>query len=282
MKKAGTRTTARKRSADPARLLLLALAATCAVAGAAPPLPRAHAHNDYEHPRPLLSALDHGFCSVEADIFLVNGRLLVAHHLREVRKERTLEALYLAPLLERVKANGGRVHPAAGDGPDPGFTLLIDIKRDGDAVYPVLRELLEKYSGMLATFTADGGTRGAVTVILSGERPAALVSAEPLRRCALDGRSRELATRPPRFLYPLVSDNWKSVFPDVHDDALTDAQREKLRDLVGTAHAQGRRIRFWGTPDRPALWRELHAAGVDLIGTDDLGKLAAFLAEQGR
>src|SRR5436190_12307328 len=31
------------------------------------PLPQLHAHNDYEHKRPLFDALDHGFCSVEAD-----------------------------------------------------------------------------------------------------------------------------------------------------------------------------------------------------------------------
>ena len=40
------------------------------------PLARAHAHNDYLHERPLLDALDHGFTSVEADIFLVDGKLL--------------------------------------------------------------------------------------------------------------------------------------------------------------------------------------------------------------
>src|SRR5688500_5242918 len=39
-------------------------------------LPHAHAHNDYLHDRPLLDALDHGFNSVEADIFLVDGQLL--------------------------------------------------------------------------------------------------------------------------------------------------------------------------------------------------------------
>ena len=40
-------------------------------------LPAAHAHNDYLHKRPLLDALAQGFCSVEADIFLVDGALLV-------------------------------------------------------------------------------------------------------------------------------------------------------------------------------------------------------------
>ena len=39
--------------------------------------PRAHAHNDYEHARPLLDALAFGFCSVDADIWLVGGELPV-------------------------------------------------------------------------------------------------------------------------------------------------------------------------------------------------------------
>src|SRR5438552_3449936 len=58
------------------------------------PLIHAHAHNDYLHRRPLLDALDCGFCSVEADVHLVDGQLLVAHKLNEVRPELTLQSLY--------------------------------------------------------------------------------------------------------------------------------------------------------------------------------------------
>ena len=36
-----------------------------------------HAHNDYEHPRPLFDALDQKFQSVEADIWL-NGKKILA------------------------------------------------------------------------------------------------------------------------------------------------------------------------------------------------------------
>ena len=43
------------------------------------PLLQAHAHNDYLHDRPLLDALDQGFASVEADVFLVGDKLCVAH-----------------------------------------------------------------------------------------------------------------------------------------------------------------------------------------------------------
>ena len=66
------------------------------------PLIHAHAHNDYEHTHPLFDALDHGFASVEADIHLVDGQLLVAHSRSEVNPERTLQALYLDPLRARA------------------------------------------------------------------------------------------------------------------------------------------------------------------------------------
>jgi len=77
---------------------MLGIAASVAAFTDATPLARAHAHNDYLHPRPLLDALDHGFTSVEADVWIVNGALLVAHDQRDVMPERTLRALYLEPL----------------------------------------------------------------------------------------------------------------------------------------------------------------------------------------
>jgi len=55
--------------------------------------------------------------------------------------------------------------------------------------------------------------------------------------------------------------------------------REALRETVARAHEQGRRIRFWATADRPAVWEELHAAGVDLLNADDLDQLQQFLLE---
>ena len=50
----------------------------------------------------------------------MDGQLLVAHDMEDVQEGLTLQSLYLDPLRERVKQNGGRVYP---DG--PGFTLFI-------------------------------------------------------------------------------------------------------------------------------------------------------------
>lgn len=68
---------------------------------------------------------------------------------------------------------------------------------------------------------------------------------------------------------------------------MPEQERRELRDVVKQAHAAGRRVRFWATPDQPgpardAVWRELLEAGVDLINTDDLAGLQEFLTAHGR
>lgn len=245
-----------------------------AVAWSAEPTPllRAHAHNDYEHARPLHDALACGFGSIEADIHLVEGRLLVAHDRKSVKPERTLEVLYLDPLRERAKQNGGRVYRQG-----PTVTLLVDVKTEAVATYQALHEVLRGYADILTVFRAGVVEPAAVTVVLSGNRARAEVAAQPERYVAIDGRIEDLATNSPATLVPWVSDNWQKVSTWKWTGAMPEADRAKLREHVTQAHAQGRRIRFWNTPDRPEVWQLLHAAGVDLIGTDHLPELRDFL-----
>ncbi|HET6573768.1 MAG TPA: hypothetical protein VFG68_09220, partial [Fimbriiglobus sp.] len=149
--------------------IALVLAVACPVGRAddkpATPLRHAHAHNDYEHKRPLLDALDRGFCSVEADIHLADGKLLVAHDKKDLKPDRTLEKLYLDPLRERVKANGGRVYTGG-----PTVFLLVDVKTVAEDTYAALDKVLAQYADILSV-TRDGKFEPkAVTVVVSGNR----------------------------------------------------------------------------------------------------------------
>ncbi|MEV5430853.1 phosphatidylinositol-specific phospholipase C/glycerophosphodiester phosphodiesterase family protein [Streptomyces sp. NPDC052701] len=261
----------------------VALPAGRALAGEHPhhprPLWRAHAHNDYEHPRPLLDALGHRFGSVEADIFLVGGQLLVAHDPEDLDPARTLESLYLDPLAARVKAHRGRVY-RGHRGP---LQLLVDIKTEGASTYLELDRRLRRYRHLFTTYVHGRVLSGPVTVVVSGDRAArAPLAAQSVRRAFYDGRLADLGGPAPASLIPLISDNWTLNFTWRGVGAFPDAEREKLRNIVEAAHARGQRVRFWATPDaagpaRDALWSELLAAGVDHLNTDDLAGLEAFL-----
>jgi glycerophosphoryl diester phosphodiesterase len=243
------------------------------------PLQRAHAHNDYEHDRPLCDALDHGFTSVETDVHLVDGELLVAHDTEDVQEDLTLQSLYLDPLRERVRQNGGSVYP---DGAQ--VTLLIDVKTGAEETYAALHQVLAEYEDILTTFGPDGQKDGAIVVIISGNRARDDMASDPVRYAAYDGRLEDLDSDAPATFIPLISDKWTSNFMWMGTGDMPESERQKLQEIVETAHAQGQRVRFWNTPDkrtraREAVWRELVSAGVDLINTDDLEGLQKFLLE---
>lgn len=239
------------------------------------PLTRAHSHNDYMRQRPLVDALDCGFCSIEADIHLVDGALLVAHDLKMCKPERTLQALYLEPLRERVRAHGGRVFPGG-----PVVTLLIDFKSDADTTYPVLHEVLKGYADMLTEYKDGVTTERAVTVILSGNTPMAAMQAQSQRFAAADGRPGDLDANPPANLVPWISSDWNSLFTWRGRGEMPAADRVKLDDMVKRTHEQGRRLRFWGLPMTPEVWPLLYSAGVDLLNADSVKALRDFLLKQ--
>lgn len=240
------------------------------------PITCVHAHNDYEHTHPLFDALEQGFCSVEADIHLVDGKLLVAHDRKNVDPSRTLETLYLEPLRQIVKRNGGHVYP---NGPE--CTLLIDFKSEGVATYAVLRKVLEEYSDILSVFGDGKKQTNAVTAVLTGGYSRKALAADDVRYAAGDGKLPDLGANPPANLVPWLSEKWTDYFTWDGVGTMPEDERQFLKGIVERAHRQGRVVRFWGSPDQANFWRELMTDGVDLINTDDLKGFRRFY-EEGR
>lgn len=247
------------------------------------PLAQAHAHNDYEHDKPLFDALSHGFTSVEADVWLVDGELLVAHDRENVEKGKTLESLYLDPLDELVRKDGHSVYP----GWDGSLQLLIDIKSDGESTYAAVEQELSEHPALMSRYSKGKVTTGPVTAVISGNRPLATMAAADKRYGFFDGRASDLASGMPSTLMPLVSNNWTKLFTWQGVGPMPEPERTKLHAYVAAAHGKGYRVRFWATPDQPgeardAMWSELYRAGVDHINTDDLAGLQKFLTGRQR
>ncbi|MGW1810169.1 phosphatidylinositol-specific phospholipase C/glycerophosphodiester phosphodiesterase family protein [Streptomyces sp. NPDC002078] len=261
----------------------VALPASQAWAGTAQrgphPLWNAHAHNDYEHPRPLFDALDHRFNSVEADIFLVGEQLLIGHDSSELDPSRTLESLYLDPLAARVRAEHGSVYR----GWRRPLQLLIDIKTEGSSTYLELDRHLRRYPHLFTRYAHGRVHPGPVTAVISGDRAARIpMEAQDERRAFYDGRLTDLGSTAPATFISVISDNWTQNFTWSGEGAFPEAERQRLRSITAAAHARGQQVRFWATPDaagpaRDALWTELLAAGVDYLNTDDLAGLENFL-----
>jgi glycerophosphoryl diester phosphodiesterase len=81
---------------------------------------------------------------------------------------------------------------------------------------------------------------------------------------------------------PWISANWRLQFSWNGDGPMPEEERTKLREYVARAHKHGRLVRFWATPEQPTFWKELRAAGVDLINTDKLDDLQRFLLDEAK
>lgn len=235
-----------------------------------PYLAHSHAHNDYEHPQPLIDSLALGFASIETDVWLVDGKLCVAHDRSDVDPNRRLENMYLDPLLDRFNQNAKKLFSNGET-----LVLLIDFKSEGATTYEALKKLLEKYRPMLLA-SAEMPTPS-LKIIISGNRPVDIIAKDKSRLVFMDGRLKDLQNKIDPSLMPWISDNWRLHFRYMGSGTISAEERQKLRDYVSRVHASGAQLRFWATPENEALWKVLREESVDFIGTDQLERLSNFL-----
>jgi len=255
--------------------LLMTIDATLAFSKATPPaqaLTNAHSHNDYEQDRAFFDALREGFTSFEVDIHLRDGHLLVGHDSEDLDSERTIQSLYLNPIQNILRERNGWLYT-----PGASITLLVDIKTEAEPTYIALSKVLQRYKPMLTALEDGAIHKGAVEVIISGNRPRELMERETTRLAFFDGRIEDLSSEPPPNLMTLISGNWASHFQWRGEGPLSETETAQLNDLVAKAHDRGLRIRFWNIPDTEAGWRVVSEAGVDLINTDRIAELSEFL-----
>lgn len=242
------------------------------------PLKNAHAHNDYEHGKPLLDALENGFISVEADVYLIENELFVYHDRPEKpSQERTLEKLYLKPLLERVQANGGRVYRNYDDF----FYLMIDFKTEGESTYNALKPLLKKYKSILSV--VEKGSREMdkpVLVFISGNRPIQTMLSEETNLATLDGRPSDIGKGIAAEKMPVISQNFNQFSHWNGVGTMPDKDKLAITDLINTAHTEGKKVRFWAIPDMPNAWQTLMDLGIDFINTDRLVEFNEFMKKR--
>ncbi len=223
------------------------------------------AHNDYARPEPFFVAYDLRVGYIEADVFLVDGDLLVAHHQNETEAGRTLAALYLQPLSKAVTENHGSVY----SDPERDLTLMVDLKTEGTATLHKLVQRLQEYPSLLDCKTLHFMISGHVpppeqwkdypSFILIDGRPAIPYTPEQLKRVAM------------------ISTNFRDHVQWDGKGELRGEALKKIKMLMDEVHAKGKKIRFWATPDFETAWNKQMQLNFDVIVTDDVTGLEAFI-----
>ncbi len=220
-----------------------------------------HSHNDYRQVRPFWEAYEARANSIEADVYLIDGKLYVAHEKNEINPERTLEKLYLEPLNKIVKSKKRQE-----------VQILIDLKTNAEPTLKAVEEAIGKYPKLAKAYTK----KKYIKFVISGNRPPISEYLKYPPYIFFDHQSLKDLEKGDKSKIALVSfsigvySKWKGNNP------LTDEEKLKLKTIIDRVHAYGYPIRFWATPDTPLAWKTMLELQVDIINTDQPKACKAF------
>jgi len=238
-----------------------------------------HAHNDYEHDRPLYEALENGFTSIEIDVHSYKGKAVVSHDDDDLGSKPTIEDLYLQPLEKLIAKNKGSVFPKSNQQ----LILMIDLKKDKTVLLRILEKLFVKYDLLIKSSLDAYHIWKPLQVIISGDPPLDKMLYDRTGYFYLDGRMHHLEDENiPDYLIPRVSMSYRDNFSWTPDGKLPKEELEKMRDMISKVHARGKKLRFWAHPETEAFWKLLLEEGVDWINVDALQKYQRFTSHNTR
>ena len=235
---------------------------------------RGHSHNDYRQNIPLLQAYYAGMGSIEADVFLKDGALFVAHESAEISPQRTLEKLYLSPLFSLYKKNGNKAFKNASQN----LQLVIDIKEDH---VNVLHELISELKQFNDVFNASENPNG-IKIVISGDMPLPANFNKWPDYIFFDGRPESKYTTEELKRVAMISQDIKKYSVWNGKGVPTPTDFAKLKKVIDDAHKVGKPFRFWATVDSPNTWIVLGRLGADWINTDHPEELLDYYDHQAK
>jgi alkaline phosphatase len=222
----------------------------------------AHSHNDYKNSVPFFRAYEKGFGSIEADVYAVNGQLMVAHDKKEIDADRSLKILYINPLVKKLARD-----------PQRRLRLLIEIKEDYKAVLPLVITELKP----LQQYFEYAGHPGRLSIVMTGAVPPAAELNNYPDWLSFDvdhitGFTPHQWEKIGLVSFPLSKyERWKG------KGVFNAEEIKRIKGGIDSVHAAGKKIRFFETPDTKSSWLAMLRLGVDVIGTDDIEGLGDFL-----
>lgn len=252
------------------RILSISLTFLVTLAAYAQQLPIIyHSHNDYNRTVPFWEAYSQHCASIEADVFLQDGEILVAHNRKDVTAERSLRKMYIEPIVKTFRENGGRMWK----GSDDRLQLVVDLKT-GESL-PGVIALAEEYPDV---FTTENG----VKIVITGDEPAPEDFGKWPAWLWFDGdfKDGKLNYTPEQLKrIAMISTDFRKFARNWNGKGrMINSELEAVTKAIETAHEAGKPIRFWDAPEGTTAYFTLHKLGVDFFNTDYPAQCALFFS----
>lgn len=229
------------------------------------PSPAIFAHNDYEKPWPFYNAYNLRADFIEADIFLVNNQLMVAHEEKQISNDRTLSSLYLQVIDSVLIANNDRVYP----GSKQSLALSIDIKSEAVSTLNSLIEQLKKFPRLIRSKTFK--------IMISGNMPAQNTWQKYPDYIYFDGRPEKTYSNYELSRLLMISTSFTKYSQWNGNGLMKPEEKMKIQELINASHRIRKPIRFWATTDTEAVWEMLLKMNADIINTDEVSSVSGYI-----
>ncbi len=226
-----------------------------------------HSHNDYNRTAPFWEAYSQHCTSIEADVFLHDGEILVAHNREDVSADRSLRTMYIEPIVKTFRENGGRMWEGSSDR----LQLMVDLKT-GESLPGVLA-LAEEFPDV---FTTSNG----VKIVFTGDIPDPEDFGKYPEWVWFDGdfTGGKITYTPEQLKrIALISTDFRKFAKKWNGKGrMIDPELFAVQGAIEAAHAVGKPIRFWDAPEGTTVYFTFQKMGVDIINTDYPAKCALF------
>jgi len=224
---------------------------------------KVHSHNDYAQEKPLYGALEAYAQSIEIDVILKDKVLYVAHEVQSISPNKTLNTLYIDPLIQLISENDPRIE---------NLHLLIDIKTEAYASLNAIIEALTPLERLSYPAIEDG-----LRFVISGNRPAPKDYRTYPSHILFDCQEIDKTPESSWSKVAMISQSFRQFSNWNGSSDLTDEEIERIKSFIIKAKTFEKPVRLWAVPDTPKAWQWSRAVGLDFINTDQPKEVRAFL-----
>ncbi|MCL5246132.1 alkaline phosphatase [Cellulophaga sp. 20_2_10] len=220
-----------------------------------------HSHNDYLQNVPFWNAFSSGATIVEADVWLKNNALYIAHTENEILENNTLQNLYLKPLQQAVQnkqLSASRL------------ILMIDVKSNAEKTLKRVISVIKKYPELIA--------HNNIEFLISGNRPQPNTYHTYPNYISFDHQELTNTLSPEDWdKVAMVSTSFKKYSDWNGKGRLTHTDYDKVTAAIKKAKELNKPFRFWATPDSKTAWKTFVELGVAVINTDEPYKCVSYV-----
>lgn len=230
-----------------------------------------HSQNDYNQSAPFYKAWSQKANSLDVNVFLHKGKLIVGNDCSKLDENETFEQFYLIPIQQMFKINNGRLWKDS----ENSMQIFVKFQSDPEASICVLDSLINIYRNCFDSRI----NKFAAEIVITGNKPDKESFCNINDIFSFDGDIDILYDNNQLERIALFSDDFKKYSYWNGKGSLISADLEKINSTILKAHKSGKPIRFWNAPEGITAYYTFYNLGVDYFSTEHIEDCVSFFSD---